>query len=156
MRHSKSRRILITGGAGFIGSNLAERLLHTRGAEVTVYDNLSRGSVSRNLTWLEGISRGGNFRFIQGDVRDSAAVRRAAADVDEIYHFAAQVAVTTSVRDPVTDFEVNALGTLNVLEAARLSGRKPFVLYTSTRFPFALWLLQRLRRTIRTRLRSDL
>jgi CDP-paratose 2-epimerase len=126
------RRILITGGAGFIGSNLAERLLQTPHTHVRIYDNLSRGGVTRNLAWLERMAQKGSFEFVQGDVRNLAAITAAASDVDEIYHFAAQVAVTTSLQDPLMDFQINALGTLNVLEAARLSGRKPFFLFTST------------------------
>jgi CDP-paratose 2-epimerase len=126
------RRILITGGAGFIGSNLAERLLQTPKTQVRIFDNLSRAGVTRNLAWLESMAKAGNLEFVEGDVRDAAAVSSAVSDVDEIYHFAAQVAVTTSLQNPVTDFQINALGTLNVLEAARLSGRRPFVLYTST------------------------
>ena len=124
--------ILITGGAGFVGSNLAERLLATTDAHIRVFDNLSRPGVQRNLEWLEAMPQSARLEFVAGDVRDAAALRFAARDASEIYHLAAQVAVTTSLDDPATDFEVNAQGTFNVLEAARLSGRKPFVLYTST------------------------
>ncbi len=126
-------RILITGGAGFIGSNLARRLL-TRGHEVTIFDNLSRPRTQHNLTWLQECAAGapGELAFTQADVRDAEAIAAAARDVDAIFHLASQVAVTTSVQDPRTDFEINALGTFNVLEAARVSPRRPAVLYAST------------------------
>jgi CDP-paratose 2-epimerase len=122
---------LITGGAGFIGSNYVDRLL-ARGESVTVYDNLSRGGAQKNLQWLRGSHGRDSFRLVTGDVRDYAALAEAAGSADVIVHLAAQVAVTTSVRNPRQDFEINALGTFNVLEAARLSGRSPLVLYAST------------------------
>ena len=120
-------RALITGGAGFIGCNLA-RHLASRGHEVRVLDSLARPGSERNLAWLRDTL--GGLDFVQADTRDAAAVARAAADRDAIFHFAAQVAVTSSVTDPVHDFEVNARGTLNVVEAARQSGSAVF--YTST------------------------
>ncbi len=123
-------KALITGGAGFIGSNLADRLIG-RGYQVVVYDDLSRRGAEQNVAWLRA-RHGERWLLLQADVRDFAALRRAAADADVIYHLASQVAVTTSVQDPRHDFEVNALGTFNVLEAARLSGRRPIVLYAST------------------------
>jgi CDP-paratose 2-epimerase len=123
-------KALITGGAGFIGSNLAHRLVG-QGHDVVVYDNLSRQGAGKNIAWLR-TEHGERWTFLQADVRDSETLRRAAADAGIIYHMASQVAVTTSVQDPRHDFEVNALGTLNVLEAARLSARKPVVLYAST------------------------
>ena len=134
MKAETSRTVLITGGAGFIGSNLAEHLLPIRGTRVRILDNLSRKDVARNLEWLQAKARnsGRNLEFVQADVRDGEAVRKAVADVSEIYHFAAQVAVTKSIDDPRHDFQVNAFGTLNVLEAARKSILKPFVLFTST------------------------
>ncbi|MFN2182882.1 MAG: SDR family NAD(P)-dependent oxidoreductase [Anaerolineae bacterium] len=121
---------LITGGAGFIGSNLAHRLAG-EGHEVVVYDNLSRPGAEKNVDWLRA-ELGDRWTLIHADVRDSAALCRAAETSDVIYHLAAQTAVTTSVHDPRADFEVNALGTFNVLEAARLSGRRPIVVYSST------------------------
>lgn len=126
------RTALITGGAGFIGSNLAERLLLDLGMRVRVLDNLSRGGVTHNLRWLRSLPGASRLEFVEGDVRDARVVERAAQDVSEIYHLAAQVAVTTSVIDPAHDFEVNACGTFHVLEAARRSGRQPFLLFTST------------------------
>jgi CDP-paratose 2-epimerase len=123
-------RALITGGAGFVGSNLADALLGD-GHDVTVYDSLVRPGTDTNLAWLRS-RHGDRLRFIDSDVRDADALRHAARDIDVIYHLAGQVAVTTSVDDPRTDFEVNALGTLNVLEAARTGGKRPIVVFTST------------------------
>lgn len=125
------KRYLITGGAGFIGANYVHRLL-SRGVEVIVYDNLSRRGTESNLEWLWTEHGRGSFQLLVADVRDFETLAAAAREADVIVHLAAQVAVTTSVADPRTDFEVNALGTFNVLEAARLSGRNPIVLYAST------------------------
>jgi CDP-paratose 2-epimerase len=123
-------KALITGGAGFIGSNLTERLVRA-GQEVVVYDNLSRPGSEKNVAWLRQ-ELGEDWTLLQADIRDFDTLRRAAAGADVIYHLASQVAVTTSVQDPRHDFEVNALGTFNVVEAARLSGRQPIVVYAST------------------------
>jgi len=131
MKGNRARTVLITGGAGFIGSNLAERLLGTPETQVRIFDNLSRAGVARNITWLKNKAHG-NLEIVEGDVRDVEAVRKVVDGVTEIYHFAAQVAVTTSVDNPELDFQVNAVGTFNVLDAARQSSLKPFVLYTST------------------------
>jgi CDP-paratose 2-epimerase len=120
----------VTGGAGFVGSNLTKSLADD-GFEVTVFDSLARPGSERNLEWLRGVA-GPGLRVVEADVRDPDAVRAAAADADVIFHLAAQVAVTSSVDDPRSDFEVNALGTFNVLEAARSSGRRPTVVFTST------------------------
>jgi CDP-paratose 2-epimerase len=125
------KKYLITGGAGFIGSNYVSRLIE-RGDQVTIFDNLSREGAKRNLKWLEESYGKDHFELIVGDVRDAQAIRDAAKDADIIVHLAAQVAVTTSVNDPREDFEINALGTFNVLEAARASGKNPIVLYAST------------------------
>jgi len=132
MAHNKARSILITGGAGFIGSNLAARLLADSQAHVRVFDNLSRSGVSHNLDWLRSRPGSDRLEFVKGDVRNPSAVCNAAKDATEIYHFAAQVAVTTSIVDPRNDFDINVLGTFNVLEAARRSGCHPFILFTST------------------------
>lgn len=132
MKSNGNRTVLITGGAGFIGSNLTASLIGTPGIRLKILDNLSRKGVLKNLQWLESLAGNENLEVIVGDVRNPDVVRRAAADASEIYHLAAQVAVTNSVVNPVEDFEVNARGTLNVLEAARLSGKQPFVFYTST------------------------
>lgn len=132
MAKRTARTILITGGAGFIGSNLAAHLLADPSARVRIFDNLSRRGVDANLQWLRSLDGADRLEFIQGDVRNASAVAAAAKQVTEIYHLAAQVAVTTSVADPRTDFEINVGGTLNVLEAARLSEQRPFLLFTST------------------------
>jgi CDP-paratose 2-epimerase len=123
--------VLVTGGAGFIGSNLAASLLYD-GYYVTVLDALLRRGSKHNIAWLHELDRLGRLKFIDADVRDFEAVRAAAEDADVIYHLAAQVAVTSSVDDPRPDFECNALGTFNLLEAARRNGRKPIVVFTST------------------------
>ncbi len=122
---------LLTGGAGFIGANYAARLLR-RGERVTIYDNLSRRGAERNIAWLREQFGEQAFRLVVGDVRDAARLTTEVREADVVVHLAAQVAVTTSVRDPRLDFEINALGTFNVLEAARLSPRRPLVLYAST------------------------
>ena len=126
-----SHNYFITGGAGFIGSNYVHRLLE-RGENVTIYDNLSRAGASRNLAWLQEKFGEKAFRLIVGDVRDAAQLTTSAHEADVIVHLAAQVAVTTSVTEPRPDFEINALGTFNVVEAARLSERNPILLYAST------------------------
>ena len=126
-----AKNYLITGGAGFIGSNYVNRLLE-RGEHVVVYDNLSRSGNELNLEWLYSKYGNNSFELIQGDVRDADLVAEACRQADVIVHLAAQVAVTTSVVDPRDDFEINALGTFNVLEGARASGRKPIILYAST------------------------
>ncbi|HEX9401234.1 MAG TPA: NAD-dependent epimerase/dehydratase family protein [Anaeromyxobacter sp.] len=122
--------VLVAGGAGFVGANLAHRLLSS-GTRVRILDNLSRPGVERNLAWLAA-THGGLLEPVLGDVRDPAAVGRAVKGASAIFHCAAQVAVTTSLVDPVLDFEVNARGTLNLLEAARREDPPPFVLFTST------------------------
>jgi CDP-paratose 2-epimerase len=124
-------RTLITGGSGFIGCNLAERLLGA-GEEVVLLDNLSRPNVQRNAAWLRQRFGDAKSELRVGDVRDEAAVRDAVRDVDNVFHFAAQVAVTTSLEDPVGDFDVNVGGTLRVLEAVRARKNPPAVFFTST------------------------
>lgn len=122
--------VLITGGAGFVATNVANRILAS-GRPVIIFDNLSRAGVEQNLQWLKQ-EHGRDVQFQPGDVRDADAVRRVVARAGEIYHFAAQVAVTTSLVDPFLDFEVNARGTLNLLEAVRRCDDPPSVLFTST------------------------
>lgn len=126
-----TRHYLVTGGAGFIGSNYVHRLVQ-RGEKVTVYDNLSRAGAPRNLEWLKNTFGEGAFTVIAGDTRDASLLTEAARDADVILHLAGQVAVTTSVTDPRDDFESNALGTFNAVEAARHSERNPIFLYSST------------------------
>lgn len=127
----QSRHYLVTGGAGFIGSNYVDRLL-SRGERVTIYDNLSRTGADRNIEWLQEKHGARSFRIVVDDVCNADSLVAAAQQADVIVHLASQVAVTTSVQNPRLDFETNALGTLNVLEAARLSGRQPVTLYAST------------------------
>lgn len=121
---------LITGGAGFIGSNLAHRLLGS-GRRVRVLDNLSRPGVEQNLQWLRE-QHGDRLDVVVADVRDADRVAQAVAGVAQVFHFAAQVAVTTSLQRPQEDFSVNAQGTLNVLEAVRLQPDPPPLVMTST------------------------
>jgi len=123
-------RILITGGIGFIGTNLADRLL-SEGNEVVLFDNFGRAGVDVNLNWLQQQYRDG-IQFVKGDVRDYELLEKAMEGSEIIFHLAAQVAVTTSVTNPQEDFSINAQGTLNVLEAARRQRPMPMVLYTST------------------------
>lgn len=126
-----SQRILITGGAGFIGSNLAHRLLG-EGHQITIFDNLSRSGGDANIRWLRQAHGADSFRLVTADLADFAALKQAAAGAQRIYHLAGQVAVTTSVKNPRQDFEDNALGTFNALEAARLVADDPIFLYSST------------------------
>jgi CDP-paratose 2-epimerase len=122
--------VLITGGAGFIGTNLVNRLVR-QGRRVIVFDNLSRQGVERNVEWLTK-QHGDRVQVEVGDTRDGRAVNRVARTATQIFHFAAQVAVTTSLVDPVDDFEINARGTLNVLEALRGRRDPPSLVFTST------------------------
>ncbi len=127
------RSVVIFGGAGFVGSNWASYLLRNTDARLHIFDNLSRIGVENNLECLRREVKGSErLKVTVGDIRDAGAVQKAVQNASEIYNFAAQVAVTSSVADPRHDFEVNALGTLNILEAARKSGRQPFILFTST------------------------
>jgi CDP-paratose 2-epimerase len=127
---SSDKVVLITGGSGFIGTNLADAIASS-GRRVRLLDNLSRPGVENNLRWLRE-THGDRISIEVADVRDPFAVRRAMAGVETVFHFAAQVAVTTSLDDPVHDFEVNVRGTVNVLEAARTQEERPAVLFTST------------------------
>ena len=129
-RKSDDRPILITGGAGFIGSNLADRFA-SEGHEVRVFDALSRPGVERNLAWLKE-RHGSRISSIVGDVRDEDEVARAAAEVKAVFHFAAQVAVTTSLADPREDFDINVRGTVNVLDAVRVRREPVPVIFAST------------------------
>jgi CDP-paratose 2-epimerase len=128
-------RFLITGGAGFIGSNAAARL-RSAGHDVTVLDNLSRAAAALNLEWLRRTDS--QIRFVHGDVRDEALLARLMGDPwDAILHLAGQVAVTTSIVDPVHDWDQNAVGTFRLLEAIRRAARDapdraPLLIYAST------------------------
>ncbi|UUP16764.1 NAD-dependent epimerase/dehydratase family protein [Nitratireductor thuwali] len=125
-----ARPVVITGGSGFIGSNLADRLL-SDGEDVVILDNLGRAGVDQNLTWLKE-RHGPRVHPFLADVRDLQAIRPAFDNAKAVFHLAAQTAVTTSLADPIDDFEVNARGTLNVLEAVRSSGTHAPVIFAST------------------------
>jgi CDP-paratose 2-epimerase len=125
-----SRRTLITGGAGFVGTNLADRIL-SEGERVIVFDNLARDGVEQNLRWLT--ARHGRAVDVEiADMRDSGAVARAVGAADRVFHLAAQVAVTTSLDQPVEDADVNLHGTMHLLEAARARTTPPPIVFTST------------------------
>ena len=125
-----SERILVTGGAGFVGTNLADRLLED-GHRVTVLDDLSRAGVGQNLRWLQE-RHGGAVRTEIADVADRGALRRVLEGVDRVFHLAAQVAVTTSLGDPEADAHANLIGTLALLEELRRLDAPPRLLFTST------------------------
>jgi CDP-paratose 2-epimerase len=121
---------LITGGAGFVGTNLAKRLLGA-GKRVMILDNLSRAGVERNLQWLHD-TYGNRLEIQVADIRDLPTVKRLVRGASEVFHFAAQVAVTTSLDFPINDFEINARGIINVLEAIRALDNPPPLVFTST------------------------
>lgn len=121
---------LILGGAGFIGTNVAEHLLQ-EGQSVTLFDNLSRAGVETNLARLKK-QHGSRLNFVLGDIRDRSALRGVVESASQVFHFAAQVAVTTSLSNPMEDFEINAAGTLNVLEEIRRQSEPPPIFFTST------------------------
>ena len=128
-------KVLITGGAGFIGCNIAKRFLDKK-TQVIVLDNLSRRGTDKNLKWLKRHSQG-NLTFINGNVcnrqlMDLLFNKSDIGKVDLVFHMAAQVAVTTSVLNPREDFEINALGTFNLLEAIRNSQQRPILINAST------------------------
>ena len=122
--------VLVTGGAGFIGSNIADRLA-SEGHHVHLFDALSRPGVERNLDWLKR-RHGGRISFTRGDVRDEDSLAAAARGASAVFHMAAQVAVTTSMVDPRQDFDINVRGTLHLLDAVRLCGRRVPVIFAST------------------------
>ncbi len=122
--------ILITGGAGFIGTNVARRYL-AENQPVHIFDNLSRSGVGQNITELQR-DFPGRLQFTQADVRNRNAIEKAVQGARAIFHFAAQVAVTTSLEDPLADLETNLMGTLHLLEAVRNSANRPPLLFTST------------------------
>lgn len=122
--------VLITGGAGFIGSNLADRLAG-QGETVLVYDALRRPGVERNLAWLQA-RHGDRIRPVIADIREPATLAEAVRSARAVFHFAAQVAVTTSLIDPVEDFGVNLAATFTLLEAARTAPIPPPVIFAST------------------------
>ncbi len=122
--------VLITGGAGFIGTNVADRLLD-QGQSVLIFDNLARAGVERNFEWLHE-KHGDRVQLEVADIRDAHLVRDAVHQASRIFHFASQVAVTTSIDAPQHDFDVNMRGTLNILETLRQMDSPPSLLFTST------------------------
>lgn len=125
------RKFIVTGGAGFIGVNTCRRVLES-GDELVVVDNLSRPGAEGNLVWLKGF---GDFSLARIDVRDTAGIERLLREhrqADVLIHLAGQVAVTTSVMNPREDFDTNALGALNILEAVRQAEANPLIIYAST------------------------
>jgi CDP-paratose 2-epimerase len=122
---------LITGGAGFIGSNLAKRL-SGKGKKVLIFDNLSRLGVDRNLRHL--LQRHPSIQAELSDIRDIGALERSVAQAEEIFHFAAQVAVTSSIDEPFNDFDVNLRGTVMLLDMIRRKRKEnpPRLIFTST------------------------
>lgn len=124
-------RLLITGGCGFLGTNLAEQVLSQQSAELFVLDNLNRHGSRINLQWL--IDKG-KFSFLEQDVRHAATIEKTIQEIqpDVIFHLAGQVAMTTSIADPRNDFEINVLGTLNILEAVRKHAPECTIIYSST------------------------
>jgi CDP-paratose 2-epimerase len=123
-------KLLVTGGCGFLGSNLAAHAI-AKGMEVCVFDSLHRHGAADNLDWLR---TEGKFEFIHGDVRNANDVERATRRFrpEQVFHLAGQVAMTKSIDNPRMDFEVNALGTLNVLESVRAHAPQAGIIYSST------------------------
>jgi len=123
-------KLLITGGCGFLGSNLAAHAMG-QGYELVIFDNLSRLGSIDNLKWLQNK---GTFTFVHGDIRNQNDITRLVKDLcpDTIFHVAGQVAMTTSIANPRMDFEINVMGTHNLLEAVRLYAPKASVIYSST------------------------
>ncbi len=122
--------IVILGGAGFVGTNLADALARD-GTRVRIFDNLSRPGVVANANWLRE-QHGDRVELIVGDIREPAAVQEALQGAQAVYHLAAQVAVTTSLAEPLLDFDVNLRGTMNVLESLRRMRVPPPLVFTST------------------------
>lgn len=123
-------KLLITGGCGFLGSNLAAHSIH-RGDDLVVFDNLYRAGSLENLAWLKGQ---GKFRHVHGDIRNQNDITRLVQEFrpDAVFHLAGQVAMTTSIDNPRMDFEVNVMGSHNLLEAIRLYCPEAVVVYSST------------------------
>jgi len=123
-------KYLITGGCGFLGSNIAAQILKN-GDDLTVFDNYSRIGSEQNLTWLK---EQGEFRNVHGDIRNQNDVERAIKEIQPnvIYHLAGQVAMTTSIANPRMDFEVNVLGSFNLLESVRQFSPETTIIYSST------------------------
>ena len=130
MTKTLNRPVLVTGGCGFIGCNMADRLA-SRGSGVIVLDNLARAGVRENAQWLKSRHRE-RIDIVVADIREPIPVIEAVRDAGAVIHLAAQVAVTDSVVDPVVDFDINARGTVNILEAIRLHNPSAPLLFAST------------------------
>ncbi len=127
------KKIIVIGGAGFIGTNLVISAIK-RGCDVVIFDNLSRPGTNLNLDYIKSLNIG-NFDFLRGDIRNKSELEvlfEKHGDCDAIFHFAAQVAVTTSVENPSNDFEINAMGAINILETMRIKNISSPIIYTST------------------------
>ncbi|MBD3229420.1 MAG: NAD-dependent epimerase/dehydratase family protein [Candidatus Lokiarchaeota archaeon] len=126
--------ILVTGGCGFIGSNLVDFLIKdNKKNNILIIDDIKRDGAKLNKRWLENLyGERKNFRIVIKDIKNNNDIKSFFKDQEMIFHIAGQVAVTTSVKDPVMDFKINAGGTLNILEAARKSNTNPVILFTST------------------------
>ena len=124
-------KILITGGCGFLGSNLASTILKNSIDELFIFDNLSRDGSEKNLQWLR---KKGGFKYYKNDIRNQEDISNIIKDIqpDVIFHLAGQVAMTTSIQNPKLDFEINVLGTLNLLESIRKYSPHTFVIYSSS------------------------
>ena len=129
-RRRAGPHVVVTGGAGFLGCNIADRLAG-EGRQVLLYDNLDRPGVEANLDWL-CCRHGHKITPVIADVRDERTLRDAVTGAEAVFHLAAQVAVTTSLTNPIDDFEINARGTLNLLEALRRQETPPPLLFAST------------------------
>ncbi|MFA7653848.1 MAG: GDP-mannose 4,6-dehydratase [Candidatus Magasanikbacteria bacterium] len=123
-------KYLITGGCGFLGANLAKKIIQT-GDDLVIFDDLSRLGSVENLRWLESQ---GNFEFVKGDISDYSAVKNLITKEEPlaIFHLAGQVAMTTSINNPKRDFDVNALGSLNLLDSVRKFSPHSVIIYSST------------------------
>jgi CDP-paratose 2-epimerase len=124
-------KVLITGGAGFIGTHTADYFLNN-GDEVTIFDNFSRKGTRENITWLKEKYGDKEIKIVEGDIRTEGKLNDEVKDQNLVIHLAAQVAVTTSVKNPREDFEINAMGTLNLLESVRNNSPETVVIYAST------------------------
>ena len=124
-------KILITGGCGFLGTNLSKSILDNNVNELFIFDNMTRDGSELNLNWLREY---GNFKYYKNDIRNHEEVCKVIKDIkpDVIFHLAGQVAMTTSIQNPRLDFETNVLGTINILESIRNFSPDTFVIYSST------------------------
>ncbi len=123
-------KLLITGGCGFLGSNLAAYGIRER-YDITIFDNLTRIGARQNLEWLKSL---GDFQFVYGDTRNRDEIEKVIKEkrYDAIFHLAGQVAMTTSISEPYTDFQINTMGTFHVLDAVRKYTPDSVIIFSST------------------------